>query len=177
MLRILLLLVISLSIVGCQTPAQRSKAKKKTDEKAHTIKDANGDVDFQAFVGRLRIAATRHDMQTMASVMTPGFGFNFNQKPSDNVFQYWDQNNVWSQVNRVLHQPFAPKGNFMVAPASFVSHPDTFHGYRAGIMLVNGAWKFAYFVTDAPTPVPVPLPGTDTSAPSPTPAAAQGGAL
>ena len=176
MLRILLLLVISLSLIGCQTPAQRAKAKKKADEKAHTIKDASTDVNFQAFVGRLRIAAAHHDMQTMASMMTPGFGFNFNQKPDDNVFQYWDQNNVWPAVNRVLHQPFAPKGNYMVAPASFVNNPDTFHGYRAGIMIVNGAWKFAYFVTDAPTAAPVPLPNADT-APSPTPVAAQGGAL
>jgi hypothetical protein len=35
----------------------------------------------------------------------------------------------------------------MVAPPQFAFDPE-YHGYRAGITMVNGSWRFAYFVTD-----------------------------
>jgi hypothetical protein len=35
----------------------------------------------------------------------------------------------------------------MVVPPQFAIDPN-YHGYRAGLMSVDGSWKFAYFVTD-----------------------------
>ena len=48
----------------------------------------------------------------------------------------------------VLAQRFVPKENYMVAPPQFATDPQ-YTGYRAGIeRMVNGSWKFAYFVKD-----------------------------
>jgi hypothetical protein len=47
----------------------------------------------------------------------------------------------------VLQQKFVPHGGFMVAPPQFVSDPQ-YNGWRAGIQMVSGSWRFAYFVKD-----------------------------
>ena len=48
-----------------------------------------------------------------------------------------------------MREPFVPFGDvrdgFMVAPPEFAT-ANEYTGYRAGIQLVNGSWKFAYFV-------------------------------
>ena len=141
-IRVLVILAVAFLAAGCHTPQ-----KKKQDQAPH-IPDQNGDVTFQAFLGRLRAAAGARDMQTIASMMTPDFGYHINpDMQGDGVFQYWDQNNVWPELRAVLQQKFVPAGNFMVAPPAFVNDPQ-YHGYRAGIAMVNGSWKFAYFVRD-----------------------------
>jgi hypothetical protein len=54
------------------------------------------DVDFQAFVGRLRKAVKAHDVNTIAAMMTPGFAYVLGATPAEDrqgagVFQYWDE--------------------------------------------------------------------------------------
>jgi len=150
-LRLLLCLAIGCSLVSCGSPAKKKDAEKnkpKTD-----MPDMSADVTFQAFLGRLRQAVASHDVQTVASMMTQNFGYRLNPVgEGDGVFQYWDEEVLWPQLQAVLSQRFVPTGTekafFMVAPPEFAKDPN-FHGFRAGITPVNGTWKFAYFVTDA----------------------------
>ena len=110
--------------------------------------DQSGDLAFQAFLSRLRQAVHQHDAETIASMMTTDFGYRLDPPgEGDGVFTYWDQNNLWPELELVLKDRFIPKQNYMVAPPEFGTGSDTFTGYRAGIRLENGGWKFAYFVS------------------------------
>ena len=144
---VLLLLAIGLS--GCQTPSQKEKEKKaalKKKTKAE-LREESSDVDFQAFVGRLRKAVAAHDVNTLASMMTPDFGYSLNpQKSGEGVFKYWDEQNLWPELDGILSEKFVKKGGFMVAPPQFADESLNYDGYRAGLRRVNGSWKFAYFV-------------------------------
>ena len=62
------------------------------------------------------------------------------------MFAYWDQKNIWPELELVLKERFIPNENYMVAPAEFALGTSSYTGYRAGIKLENGGWKFAYFV-------------------------------
>lgn len=144
-MRVLLLLALVFMAAGCHTPPK----KKKNPTPAEQGPDQSGDVTFQAFVGRLRLAVAAHDAQTVAAMMTPDFGYNIEPPlEGDGVFQYWDKNNVWPDLLAVLQQPFVPAGSYMVSPPAFAAAPDEYKGYRAGIKQVNGSWRFAYFVKD-----------------------------
>jgi hypothetical protein len=144
---ILLLLAIGLS--GCQTPSQKEKEKKaalKKKTKAE-LREESSDVDFQAFVGRLRKAVAAHDVSTLAGMMTPDFGYSLNpEKSGEGVFKYWDEQNLWPELDGILSEKFVKKGDFMVAPPQFADESLNYDGYRAGLRRVNGSWKFAYFV-------------------------------
>lgn len=121
-----------------------TKAKKP---RIPTIPDQNGDVAFQGFLNRLRQAISAHDLQTIASMMTTDFGYRLDPPgEGEGVFAYWDQNNVWPELELVMRDNFVPKENYMVAPPEFLTDEAHFAGYRAGIRLDNGSWKFAYFV-------------------------------
>ena len=91
----------------------------------------------------------------LQSMMAPNFGYRWDDPPpGDNVFTYWDMNNLWPEVEKVLAQKFVPfraEGGdlYMVAPPEMTTDPD-YAGYRAGIRLVMGSWKFAYFVPPQP---------------------------
>ena len=112
------------------------------------MEDMSSDVAFQAFIGRLRKAVDAHDTQTVATMMTQNFGYRLDPVgEGEGVFQYWDDELLWPQLQAVLGKHFVPKGNFMVAPPEFATDPN-FHGFRAGVTPVDGTWKFAYFVTD-----------------------------
>lgn len=133
-------------MAGCNTP-DKHKDKKKTPEH-NKMQDQSGDVSFQSFIGRLNKAVAVHDMQTMATMMTTNFGFRLDPPgEGDGVFQYWDQTNAWPDLQAILQQKFVPKGNFMVSPPQFALDPS-YNGPRAGMTLVNGSWKFAYFVKE-----------------------------
>ena len=83
----------------------------------------------------------------LASMMTPDFGYRLDPLgEGPGVFEYWDQNDIWKELSLVLKDPFVPNGQDMVAPPQFASDAQ-YRGYRAGMALVNGSWKFAYFVT------------------------------
>ena len=144
---VLLLLAIGLS--GCQTPSQKEKEKKaalKKKTKAE-LREESSDVDFQAFVGRLRKAVAAHDVNTLAEMMTPDFGYSLNpEKSGEGVFKYWDEQNLWPELDGILSEKFVKKGDFMVAPPQFANESLNYDGYRAGLRRVNGSWKFAYFV-------------------------------
>ncbi len=138
-----LLLLFALALVGCAS----SKHKEKNAAKKPAADEDVADVDFQAFVGRLRKAVKAHDVNTLASMMTENFGYRLEPEGSGpGVFQYWDENNLWPELEGILAEHFVPKESYMVSPPQFADPSAEYDGYRAGICRVNGSWKFAYFV-------------------------------
>lgn len=129
---------------------EAAAAKKKPP--VTTLRDQNGDTAFLAFVSRLRRAVAAHDAEAVAGMMTADFGYLLEPTAEDpgegkGVFAHWEQANVWPELQLVLNERFVPSGSaFMVAPPEFAAQAESYHGYRAGLQLVNGSWKFAYFV-------------------------------
>jgi hypothetical protein len=143
------LLIFTFALTGCQTASQKEKAKKEALKKKTKaeLREESGDVDFQAFLGRLRKAAAAHDVNALTEMMTPDFGYKIEPKLEGmGVFKYWDENNLWPELEGILSEKFVKKGQFMVAPPQFADESLNYDGYRAGIKRVNGSWKFAYFV-------------------------------
>lgn len=143
------LLLIAFVFTACQTPEQKKEKARKEALKKKAKADLREpqDVDFQAFVGRLRKAVTSRDMATLKSMMTDDFGYKLEPPMAGpGVFQYWDQENLWPELDGILAEKFVKKGNFMVAPPQFADPSLNYDGYRAGITRVRGSWKFAYFV-------------------------------
>ncbi len=127
---------------------EAAAAKKKAP--VPNIPDQSGDVAFQSFLGRLRRAVAARDLPAVAEMMTPEFGYLLEPTANDpgsgkGVFAYWDQNNVWPELELVLRERFVPYGSYMVAPPEFALQEGNYRGYRAGMQLVSGGWKFAYF--------------------------------
>ncbi len=145
-----LLLAFAVALSGCKTTAKRDKEKKAALDrkaKANLRGEEISDTDFQAFVGRLRKAVAAHDMNTLATMMTPEFGYSLKPEMSgDGVFKYWDEQNLWPELEGILSEKFVKKGQYMVAPPQFADESLNYDGYRAGIRRVNGSWKFVYFV-------------------------------
>lgn len=155
-----IVLVFAVGLTGCKSPEQKEKAKQAKQAAALTkktkpkLREENTDVDFQAFVGRLRKAVVARDRETLRSMMTPDFGYKLEPEMSGlepsatgpGVFQYWDQQGLWTELEGILSEKFVPKGAFMVAPPQFANDAVNYDGYRAGVRRVNGSWKFAYFV-------------------------------
>lgn len=142
-----LFLISALAFGGC--------AKSKTADKKPAVKkrakadlrEENNDVDFQAFVGRLKQAVTAHDVNTLAGMMTEDFGYSINPvKSGDGVFKYWDENNLWPELEGILTEKFAKKDDFWVAPPQWADPTLNYDGYRVGIKRIKGSWKFVYFV-------------------------------
>jgi len=152
-LRVLIILALAFSVVSCNS---LNKKKKDAAKPPKSIKDPSGDVSFEGFLSRLRKASEKHDVQMLASMMTPDFGYLMDPTDSDpgsgdGVWKYWEAHNLWPEVNLILHEKFVPFGNYMVAPPQFVTDP-AYTGYRAGIVNWNGSWRFAYFVTGQQVP-------------------------
>lgn len=142
----LLLLILSLVFCGCKSTKKKPE-EKPSDKPAATAAQESSDVDFQAFIGRLRQAAASRDMHAMAAMMTPNFGYSLEPELSgDGVFQYWDEHGLWPELQGILSEKFVTKDDFMVAPPQFANPTVAYDGYRAGIRRVNGSWKFVYFV-------------------------------
>ncbi len=144
-----ILLVLAVAISGCQTASEKEKAKQAAlKKKANAnLREESSDVDFQAFVGRLRKAVKTHDVATLKTMMTDDFGYKINPEMSGaGVFQYWDDQGIWPELDGILSEKFVKKGSFMVAPPQFADSSVDYDGYRAGITRVRGSWKFAYFV-------------------------------
>jgi hypothetical protein len=149
-----LLLVGTLALSGCGLFKKKDKADQAAA--AQTKKDQqatedNADVDFQSFVSRLRKAVEARDMNTIAAMMTPDFAYVMGNSPEqdrkgEGVFQFWDENGLWPELEGILSEKFVKKDDFMVAPPQFANPAIEYDGYRAGIRRVNGSWKFAYFV-------------------------------
>ena len=140
-LRVLLPLVLGFALSSCQAPY-----KKKDEEDKKPFKDQAGDQGFQSFLGRLRNAVAKKDHAMLNSLMAPDFGYRWdNPPPGETPFIYWDQHNTWPELATVLRADFVPHERYMVAPPAVVNDP-TYRGYRAGMRIVGGSWKFGYFV-------------------------------
>lgn len=149
-LRLLICVALVLGVGACTNEEAKKKKEAAATAKAkgEMLKDQVGDPALNAFLGRLRLAAANHDTATLASMMTPDFGYRWDNPPvGDNVFTYWDMNNTWLALNAILREKFVPNDRYMVAPAAVVTDPN-YRGFRAGLRMVNGAWRFAYFVPD-----------------------------
>ena len=143
------LLLLAITLTGCKSTSKTDKEKqaalsKKT--KANLREDS--DIDFEAFVVRLKKAVAAHDVNTLATMMTPDFGYSLKpERTGDGVFKYWDDQNLWPELEGILTEKFVHKGDvYMVAPPQFADESLNYDGYRVGIRKVNGSWKFVYFV-------------------------------
>ena len=145
----ILLVLLVFGLTGCKSQSKAEKERKAALAKKAKLdlREENADVDFQAFVERLRKAAAAHDMNSLAGMMTPTFGYKLEPKmEGDGVFKYWDQENLWPELEGILSEKFVKKGEYWVAPPQFADPSLNYDGYRAGIKRVNGSWKFVYFV-------------------------------
>jgi hypothetical protein len=144
-----LALVLALPLTSCKSTAKKDQIHKPGAKKTAKVSPAqeNTDVDFDAFLLRLRKAVTARDMNTIASMMTPDFGYSLNpEKSGEGVFKFWDENNIWPELEGILAEKFVKKQDYMVSPPQFADPSLNYDGYRVGIRRVNGSWKFAYFV-------------------------------
>ncbi len=140
-LRALLFTFLLAALASCEAPY-----KKKDEEDKKPLKDQAGDQAFQAFLGRLRLAVARKDRAKLAAMMTQDFGYRWDQGPEgETPFLFWDRNNLWSAVSATLREDFVAHELYMVAPSAVVTDAN-YKGYRAGVRIVSGSWKFAYFV-------------------------------
>ena len=151
-MRILLVVSLAFAFVvgGCQTPEKEKEKLKRAELKKEAkadLREESSDVDFQAFLGRLRKAVAKRDVETLKSMMTDDFGYKLEPPMSGpGVFQYWEQENLWPELDGVLSERFVKKGAFMDSPPQFADPSLNYDGYRIGITRVRGSWKFAYFV-------------------------------
>ena len=148
-MRILLtsLLALAFAFTGCQTEKDKVKKEALKKKAKAKLREESTDVDFQAFLGRLRKAVATRDVETLKTMMTEDFGYKLEPAMSGpGVFQYWEQENLWPELDGILSERFVKKGGFMVAPPQFADASLNYDGYRIGITRVRGSWKFAYFV-------------------------------
>jgi hypothetical protein len=146
-----LLLACAIGVSGCgMFKSKKDKDKKPAiDKRAKAdLREENSDVDFQAFVGRLKQAVQAHDVNALAGMMSEDFGYSLNpERSGDGVFKYWDENNLWPELEAIITtEKFAKKGEFWVSPPQFANEALNYDGYRIGIRRVKGSWKFVYFV-------------------------------
>ena len=151
-IRTIAALLLVLAFCGCASHGKNEKDKKSAAAKKEEAKQQeSSDVDFQGFVNRLHAAVRVRDMQAIAQMMTPDFAYvmgssETQDRKGEGVFQYWDENGLWPELEGILSEKFVKKGDYMVAPPQFANPAVDYDGYRAGIRRVNGAWKFVYFV-------------------------------
>jgi len=150
---ITLLLALAFAVgglTGCKSASKAEKERKAALRKKAKaeLREESGDVDFQAFVGRLRKAVAEHDVNTIATMMTANFGYKLNPPlEGEGVFKYWDQENLWPELEGILSEKFVKgDGDYMVAPPQFADKSLNYDGYRAGISRVSGRCTVAYFV-------------------------------
>jgi hypothetical protein len=153
------LLVCMLS--GC--PSQRKDQKDQTKRETVPTKDLSGDIAFQAFVSRLRTAVIKKDGPALSAMMAPDFGYRWDQAPAnEDPFTYWDRNRLWGELAHLMDQRWVPYDGFMVVPPQ-LAEDSNYAGYRAGVRMVNGSWRFAYFVPAPPAEPPPPPSPAPTS--------------
>jgi len=147
-----LVLLLALAFTACPTTNPKKNSKKPATTSNQSAAGNSADMeDFQAFLGRLRKAVSAHDVNAVASMMVPDFAYVLGATPAQDrlgpgVFQYWDSNSLWQELDGIMSERFVPNGEFMVAPPQFADPSANYTGYRAGIRQINGSWKFVYFV-------------------------------
>jgi hypothetical protein len=148
----LVFLLSALAFGGCEMFKSKKSDKKPAAKKPEVnLRDENADADFQAFVGRLKKAVAAHDVNAIASMMTEDFAYVLGKtagedRKGEGVFKYWDENNLWPELEGIMTERFVKKDDFWVAPPQFADPTLNYDGYRVGIQRVKGSWKFVYFV-------------------------------
>src|SRR5438067_13536109 len=92
------LLAVSFLFSSCQTAEQKKEKLKQAALKKMAKVDlrANPDVDFQAFVSRLRKAVAQRVLETLKTIMADDLGYNHEPPQAGQVvFQYSDHENLW----------------------------------------------------------------------------------
>ena len=122
-----ILLIFALALGGCKTPSDKEKEKKEAlKKKAKAELREDNDVDFQAFIGRLRKAVAAKDIKTLGEMMTPDFGYKLSPEATGSgVFKYWDENNLWPELDGILSEKFVKKYLFSTG---ICSGPDAGRG-------------------------------------------------
>ena len=149
---VFLFLLPVIALGGCNSMDSKKKKEAAVKKRAKAeLREENDDVDFGAFVSRLKKAVAAHDANTLASMMTSDFAYvlgatEAEDRKGDGVFKYWDENGLWTELDAILTERFVKKGEFWVAPPQFADESLHYTGYRAGIRRVVGSWKFVYFV-------------------------------
>jgi hypothetical protein len=142
-------------MAGCKSPYKESDAKREAQKR-----NASNDPNFQAFLGRLRIAVAKRDYEVLRQMMVPDFGYRWdNPGPGDSIWAYWDLNNLWPELEGLLQKPFMPLEDFMVSPPEFAADPSSYAGYRVGLKQIMGSWRFIYFVPPPPPEQTAPSAG------------------
>lgn len=145
------LLIGAFAFGGCDAFKSKKPEKKPAARTKAELREENMDVDFQAFVGRLKKAVAAHDVNAIAAMMTEDFAYVLGKttaedRKGDGVFKYWDENNLWPELEGIMTERFVKKDDFWVAPPQFADPTLNYDGYRVGIRRVKGSWKFVYFV-------------------------------
>ena len=78
-----LVLLTALAFTACPTTDPKKDSKKAAKTAEHPTSEENADMDFQAFVGRLRKAVKAHDVNTIAAMMTPEFAYVLGATPAE----------------------------------------------------------------------------------------------
>lgn len=152
----------AIALAGCESPYKKSDEQRRLERQ-----NATSDPAFEGFVGRLRIAVKKKDYAMLKSLMVPGFGYRWDEAPpGDDVFTYWDLNNLWPELSALLDRGFAPHEAepgqvFMVSPPEMTTDPN-YGGYRLGLKQIVGSWKFVYFVPPPPPEQTPPVPSVTT---------------
>lgn len=143
-----LLLATATVLSGCSSTSKKQHPKEAQKKPAKIAPgQENTEVDFDAFLSRLRKAVAARDLTTIASMMTSDFGYSLNpERSGDGVFKFWDENNIWPELEGILADKFVKKEDYLVSPPQFADPALNYDGYRAGMRRINGSWKFAYFV-------------------------------
>ena len=126
-------LALTFVLAGCAAEKEKQKKKDATEKKQEQSQKVAEDPTFLAFLGRLRIAVANKDHDAITATMTADFGYRWDTAPvGDNVFTYWDLNESWPVLTKLLREKFTAHDGYMVAPAAVATDP-AFHGFRAGM--------------------------------------------
>src|SRR5438477_12640368 len=118
-MRVLLTSLLCLAFVfgGFGTPQKKKEKLKQAELKKEAkanLREESTDVDFQAFVGRLRKAVAKRDVETINSMMTADFGYKLEPPmPGPGVCHYWEPEHLWPGLDGVLSERFVKKGAFL----------------------------------------------------------------
>jgi len=136
-------------LTGCPKSDKKPNKGQAAAEQA-PAKDQNGDAEFQAFVSQLRKAVVKRDVPALSRMMAPNFGYRWEDSADgETPFAYWDANNLWPELSSLVKEKWVPHNGFMVVPPQLAASDD-YRGYRAGLTMIDGNWRFAYFVPAPP---------------------------
>lgn len=149
--RLLCGVAVAALMTGCPPITEEGK-KAHAETYGSVMENPQQSPAFTAFIGKLRRAVNLRDYPMMASMMTANFGFDLNSNlegPAPAI-QYWNQNGLWPELERILAMEFSKYDRYLVSPPAFAMQTEKkpYTGFRAGIEETRSGFKFAYFVSD-----------------------------